>query len=144
MSTEANKANARRFYEEVWNQAKVDVVDESNAPNFTDRTPAPGIPPTSEGLKQLITMYRTAFPDVHFTVEDVIADGDSVVVRWTAQGTHQHELMGLPPTNQRVTVTGIDLYRIANGRTVEHWGNWDQLGLLQQLGAIPTPGQPTG
>jgi len=74
------------------------------------------------------------------TVEDVIAEEDRVVVRWTAQGTQQGELLGVPPTGKQVTVTGIDVYRIENGRTAEHWGNFDQLGMLQQLGVIPVPG----
>jgi steroid delta-isomerase-like uncharacterized protein len=116
----------------------------TNSPDFVEHSPQPGIPPDREGLKQLVTVYRTAFPDTQFTVEDLIVEGDKAVVRWTARGTHQQELMGIPPTGKQATVTGIDIYRIKNGMTAEHWGNFDQLGLLQQLGVIPAPGQPGG
>jgi steroid delta-isomerase-like uncharacterized protein len=143
MSAEEHKALVRRFYDEVWNQGRLEVVDELNAPTFVERTPAPGLPPTKEGVKALVAMYRTAFPDTQFTVDDVLAEGDGVAVRWTARGTHQRELQGIPATNKQVTVTGMDLYRLDNGKIAEHWGTWDQLGLLQQLGAIPAPEQAT-
>ena len=143
MSADEHKAHVRRFYDEVWNHGRFEVLDDLNAPSFQDHTPAPGLPPTSEGVKALVAMYRTAFPDTQFTVDDMLAEGDRVVVRWTARGTHQGELQGIPPTNKQVTVTGMDLYRLDNGKTVEHWGNWDELRLLQQLGAIPMPEQVT-
>ena len=135
------KARIRRFYDEVWNQGNLAAVDELTAPDFVEHNPQPGIPPDREGLKQLVTVYRTAFPDTQFTVEDLIVEGDKAVVRWTARGTHQQELMGIPPTGKQATVTGIDIYGIKNGMTAEHWGNFDQLGMLQQLGVIPPPGQ---
>ena len=86
-------------------------------------------------------MYLTAFPDLHFTVEDLIAEGDKVVARLTVRGTQQGAFMGIPPTGKHVTVTGIDINRLAGGKSVEHWLNMDTLGLLQQLGVIPAPGQ---
>ena len=82
-------------------------------------------------------MYRGAFPDLHFTLEDVIGEGDRVVVRWTATGTHKAEVMGVPATGKRVAVTGIEVSRFADGKLAETWVNWDALGLLRQLGAIP-------
>ena len=80
---------------------------------------------------------RTVFLDLHFTIEDMVAEDDKIVVRWTASGTHKGELMGIPPTNERVTVTGMSMDRVAHGKLVESWINWDNLGLLQQIGAIP-------
>ena len=143
MATHAHTAHVRRFYDEVWNQGHVELVDDLNAPTYEDHTPAPGLPSTNEGVKYLVAIYRTAFPDVHFTVDDVLVERDHVVVRWTAHGTHQGALQGIAATHKQVTVTGMDWYRLEHGKTVEHWGNWDQLGLLQQLGAIPTPGDAT-
>jgi len=141
MSTEQHKAMDRRVYEEVWNEGSLDVIDELVAANYIDHDPNP----TStleglEGLKHSITMYRTAFPDVHFTVEDQIAEGDTVVTRWTARGTHQGPLMGIPPTGKQAMVTGISITRVASGKVVESWTNFDALGLLQQLGAVPSMG----
>src|SRR5258708_38594660 len=93
-----------------------------------------------EAFKQFLSMYLTAFPDLHFTIEDIIAEGDTVVVRFTFRGTHQGDLMGIPPTGKQVVVTGIDIICAANGKVVEEWVNRDELSLLQQLGVIPTPG----
>ena len=140
MSTEDNKANSRRFYEEVWNQGNLATADELNAANFVDDSLQPPIHGL-ESLKQFVMMYRTAFPDTHLTVEDQIAEGDKVVTRWTGRGTHQGAFMGIPPTGKRVTVTGINIVRFENGKAVEGWSNFDALGMLQQLGVVPVPGQ---
>lgn len=99
------------------------------------------MPAGREGFKQFVLMYRSAFPDMHITIEDQIAEGDKVVSRWTARGTHQGELMGIPPTGKQATVTGINIERFANGKFVEEWSNFDALGLLQQLGVVTTLGQ---
>ena len=138
MSTEENKAIDRRFTEEVWNQGNLAVVDELMSADYDGHDPA--MPAGSEGLKQFVLMYRSAFPDVHLTIEDQIAEGDTVVSRWTARGTHKGELMGIPPTGKQVTVTGMNIERIANGKFVEGWSNYDTLGMLQQLGVVPAPG----
>jgi len=98
------------------------------------------VPPGTAGIKQFISIYRTAYPDTHFTVEDQVAEGDKVATRWTATGTHRGELMGIAPTGKRVTVTGIAITRVTNGKIVETWNNFDALGQLQQLGVIPVPG----
>ena len=140
-STEVNKANMRRFYDEVFNKKNRAVIDEFIDPNQVDHAAPPGTPAGLEGAKQTLTMYLTAFPDLYFTVEDLIAEGDKVVTRLTTRGTQQGAFMGIPPTGKHVTVTAIDINRFAGGKSVEHWLNMDTLGLLQQLGVIPAPGQ---
>src|SRR5215470_5896756 len=131
MSTEENKALVRRFYEEVVNQKKTAALDQFFASNIVDHSAPPGMPEGIEGSRQMIGMYLTAFPDLHFTVEDMIAEGDKVVARVTSRGTHQGEFMSIPPTDKQRTVTSIDIWRIAGGKLVERWNNSDTLGLLQ-------------
>ncbi len=139
MSTEDNKALVRRLYEEVFNQRKLAVVDELCTTHHVFHNP----PTTLHGreeFKQLLSLYFTAFPDARFTVEDQIVQGDKVASRYTFRGTHQGELMGIPPTGKQVTVTGITINRIAGGKSEEGWLNFDALGMLQQLGVIPAMG----
>jgi steroid delta-isomerase-like uncharacterized protein len=141
MSVEENKASVRRFSEEVFNKKKLAAIEEFYAPNLIDHSLPPGVPGGIEGQRQGIAMFLTAFPDLHLTVEDIIAEGDKIVVRMTFRGTHQGAFVGIPPTGKQVTVTEIAILRIANGKAIEQWNNFDELGLMQQLGAIPTPGQ---
>jgi predicted ester cyclase len=141
MSTEDNKAVVRRFYEEVLNQKKRAVLDEVFDPNVVDHFAPPGTPGGLEGANQIFDMFLTAFPDLHFTVEDMIAEGDRVVARATMSGTQQGPFMGIPPTGKHVTITGIDINRFVGGKSVEHWVEMDRLGLMQQLGVIPALGQ---
>lgn len=139
MSTEDNKALARRSYE-AFNQRNWSVYYELAAPDGVLHNASM----TIQGLdayKQFISMYLTAFPDAQFTIEDLIAEGDRVVVRYTFRGTHTGDLMGISPTGKQVTVTGINIVRIVNGKAVEGWQNGDTLGMLQQLGVVPAPGQ---
>jgi steroid delta-isomerase-like uncharacterized protein len=140
MSTEDNKALVRRLYEEVLNQGKLALVDELVAPDFVYHNASTTIQ-GREPYKQFLSMYRTASPDLHFTIEDEVTEGDKVVTRYTARGTHLRQFMGIPPTSKQVTVTGIAISRIGSGKVIEEWANADELGLLQQIGAIPTPGQ---
>jgi predicted ester cyclase len=140
-STEANKASVRRFYDEVFNKKNRAAIDEFIDPSCVDHAAPPGTPGGLKGVKQTLTMYLTAFPDLHFTVEDIIAEGDKVVARLTVRGTQQGVFMGIPPTGKQTTSTAIDINRIVGDKSVEHWLNMDTLGLLQQLGAIPAPGQ---
>jgi steroid delta-isomerase-like uncharacterized protein len=141
MSAEENKAIYHRWAQEVFNRGDLSVVDELIDPSFVDRAPAlPGQAPGAEGVKQVFTLYRTAFPDIQATIEDLIAEGDKVVARLTVRGTHPGELQGIPATGKQATITAIDIVRIANGKFVEHWAQYDQLGMMQQIGAIPTPG----
>lgn len=115
------------------------VADEVIAADVTNHNLVPGQPPGRDGMRQDVENFRGAFPDLEIATEQIVAEGDAAVVRWTARGTHRGELMGIPPTGARVTITGIDILRIANGQIVERWGEFDGLGLMQQLGAIPAP-----
>ena len=139
MSAE-NKAIVRRFMEDGWNKGDLSVIEACVTPDFVDHDPAnpPHLGKGIAGAKQVVNLYRSAFPDLHFTIEDLIAEGDKVVVRYRATGTHKGELMGLAPTNRRATVTAILISRIAGGKIAEQWSNWDTAGLLQQLGAAST------
>lgn len=141
MSTEDNKALARRFFKEFWDQKNLAAADELMAANHVDHTPgSPPLPPGPEGFKQFGSVYFKAFPDLHLTIEDMVAEGDTVTTRWTTHATHTGELMGIPPTGKSITVTGITITRMAGGKAVETWTNFDMLGLLQQIGAIPAMG----
>jgi len=137
MSTEDNKALVRRFYEEVFNQRNLALVDHLFTTNHVFHNP----PTTLHGreeFKQLLSLYITAFPDARFTVEEEIAEGERVASRYTFRGTHQGELMGIPPTGKQVAVTGMIINRIVNGKSEEGWLNFDALGMLQQLGVVPS------
>jgi predicted ester cyclase len=142
MSTEENKALIRRLVAEGWNQGNLATLDEIIAPNFVDHSPmVPNLSPGSEGYKQFVVASRTACPDFWVTIEDLIAEGDTVVMRITAGGTHQGVWLGIPPTGKQFTETGIYIFRMAIGKVVERWGNQDDVGMMQQLGLIPAPGQ---
>ena len=153
MSAEANKALARRLFEAAFNNGDVGVVDEIFAPDVTGQA-SDGMPVRgSQRRKATIMEDRTIFPDLHCTVEEQVAEGDTVVTRWVARGTHQGQasqphgmgrvdlLRGMPPTQKQVSFAGMDIHRIQEGKIVETWRCWDRLGLLQQLGAVPPPGQ---
>ena len=142
MSTEQNKVLVRRMVEQVFMQGKTSQADEFLAPDFVEHEELPpGIPSGREGVKQLTNMFRSAFPDFRATIDDIVAEGDKVVIRQTWSGTHKGEFMGVPPTGKSVSFGVIDIIRIAGGKFVEHWGQMDSMGMMQQLGAIPTPGQ---
>lgn len=138
MSTEQNKAIKRQEYDAV-NQKNLDALDEVIASDVTSHPARPGLAPGLEGVKQLFSSLHAAFPDLHIDVEDLIAEGDKVVARVTASGTHQGEFMGIAPTGNRVELSAIDIARIAGGKIVEHWSNSDQLGMMQQLGVMEQP-----
>ncbi len=139
MSTEANKAIVVQLYEEIFNKGDLDLADKLIAPNAITHDPQlpPSVPSGPQGLKAVVTMLRSAFPDDHHTLEDLVAEGDKVVVRTTHTGTHRGTFLGLPPTGKHIANTSIHIFRIASGQLVEVWANRDDLGLLQQLGAIP-------
>lgn len=138
--SEQNKALVRRGVEQVWNGANVDAADEIVAGDFVVHASRPGNEIHGpDGAKQYFAMLHKAFPDLTFTIEDHIAEGDRVVTRWSARGTHQGEFQGIPPTGKQITLWGIDIDRIAGGKIVECWMNLDELGLLQQLGVAPAP-----
>jgi predicted ester cyclase len=136
--SEQNKALVRRFFEEAWNGRNLAAVDDIFEPNYVAHGRPTGLPPGPEGLKQRIAMAHTAFPDGRMTIEDQIAEGDIVVTRWTAHGSHQGEYLGIPPTGRQVTLHGVDTDRIAGGRIVESWDLFDQWSLMGQLGVVPS------
>jgi steroid delta-isomerase-like uncharacterized protein len=123
--------------EEVLNKGNMQVVDELIAPNFVEHDPFPGQAPGVEGLKQAMVALRQAFPDLHVTVDEMLSDGDKVVIRSTMKGTHKGNFMNIPATGKQISVEGIDIVRISNGRAVEHWGVTDNLTMMQQLGLVP-------
>ncbi len=140
MSTEENKALVRRWGEEVWGKGNLAAIDELLAADIVFNYPPPGVAPNREAYKQTVTMYHVALPDIQYTVEDMIAEGDKVAVRWTGRGTQKGEFMGIAPTGKQVTITGNSILRIAGGKIVEEWTEEDILGVLQQLGVFPPPG----
>ncbi len=139
MSAEENKAIARRAYE-ILSSGNLEALEEVIAPDVVDHNAQPGQPGGIEGTRQVVGMFRAAFPDLRFIPEDLIAEGDRVVARLTVTGTHRGEFQGLPPTGKQVTMSGVEIVRLAGGKAVERWGQFDILGMLQQLGAIPAPG----
>ena len=140
MSVENNKALIRRLYDEVFAKWNLGVVDDLVGPEFVGHEMPPGTPPGPVGFKQFYGWLRSAFPDLRYVVDDVIAEGDKVVVRWTWHCTHRGDFMGVPPTGKQATVSGMAIYRLAGGKCVERWVELSLLGLLQQLGAVPSPG----
>jgi len=143
MTTEANKALIRHLEDEVWNKGNLAAADAIFASDMIDHGQG-GQRVGPEAEKGRIAAYRATFSDGHTHVEDIIAEGDKVVVRWRGHGTHDGALMGAAPTGKEVTVTGINIYRIADGKIVEQWRAWDALGMFQQLGLVPTPGASGG
>ncbi|MFF9815259.1 ester cyclase [Streptomyces sp. NPDC014006] len=136
MSTETNKALVRRLYDEVLNGRHVEVVDELATPDYEEHDPLPGQGPGREGLKSRVTMLLEGLSP-RFTLHDVIAEADRVVVRWTNDATHSGTFLGIPPTGRTASVAGIDIYRIDGDRIAEHWHVVDQLSMLQQLELLP-------
>ena len=143
--SEQNKFLERRLIEEVWSRGNFAVVDELVAGDYLGHSSTQG--PESakdethgrEGYRQFYAGLRHAFPDLQVTVEDQIAEGDRVVTRWTARGTHQGEFQGIPPSGKHGAITGITIDRIADGKVVECWTNADDLGMMRLLGVIPAP-----
>ena len=138
MSVEQNKETARRFYEEVLNNGALDVIDEIAVTGYETHDPLPGQRTGSVGLKDRVNMLRTAFNPT-FTIHDVIAEGDRVVVRWTNSGSMVSEFLGMPANGKSFAIPGIDVYRLENGKLAEHWHVIDLLGQLQQVGLFPSP-----
>jgi steroid delta-isomerase-like uncharacterized protein len=136
--SENNKVVVRRLLDEVWNKGNLSLVDELFTPNFEFHdasTPDLGRGPESE--KKRVTLYRNAFPDLRLTIEDMIAEGETVVTRWSCRGTHKGDLSGIAPTGKQITISGITVGRFANGKIAQGYANWDALGLMQQLGVVP-------
>lgn len=128
-----NKAKFQRLYDDILNQGKLEVFEELCAPNFVKHAMPPSPDFGIEGSKQSVMMLRNAFPDIRYEVEDMIEDGDKLVARWSAKGTHKGEFMGIPPTGKLVAFSGIEIIRIENGKAVEEWEELDRAGLMAQL-----------
>ncbi len=140
MAAEENKAVVRRELEEIFNHTgNLDAADEVYTPDYIGHQPAPDDIQGVEGAKQFAAIFRRAFPDLRTTVEDQIAEGDKVVTRWMARGTHEGEFVGIAPTGNQVEITGITISRIANGKVAEDWTEYDALGMMEQLGVVPPP-----
>ena len=140
MSAEENKELVRRFVAEFWNEGNAGAADELMAPDAEIHMPT-GERVDLEGLKGFAGAFRGSFPDWHSTFEELVAEGDRVAERWTGKGTHRGELQGLAPTDRRVKVSGSVFYRIVDGKIVEFRGQLDMMGLMKQLGAMPSPQQ---
>jgi predicted ester cyclase len=133
--SEQNKTLARRWFEDLFSRGNLDVANEILSAEFVDHLTHEDERGLEE-LKLYVSIYRTAFPDIQDAVEDIVAEGDKVVVRWTSGGIHQGEFMGVAPTGRHVTFTGMRLFRIAENKIVESWVNIDERGLQEQLGAV--------
>jgi len=139
-ASDTNKALLQRFYDEVVNGRNLDLIDELLADDFVEHEKFPGIPPTRDGVKQTFAMFYSAFPDIHFRVDDMVAEGAVVAARVTVTGTHEGEFMGVPATGRSVTVDVMDFVSYRESRGTAHWGVGDMVSLLQQLGVMPPPG----
>lgn len=144
MSPEENKAVVERALAEFYNPGDLAVADELFAPDFVNHDPVAPDVRDREGLKRLTAAHHAAFEDYQTAIEELIAAGDKVVKRWTFRGTQQGEWNGIPPTGKQVTITGITIYRLEDGKIKECWWGYDALGVLQQLGVIPVPQAAAG
>jgi predicted ester cyclase len=140
-TTEENKAQFRRAYEELLNQGNLAIADELVAPDFINHEAPPGRNRGPESMRGVATMLRTAFPDLRFTIEELVAEGDIVAGRLTMSGTHEGPLMGMQPTGRWVRQDHMHFVRFRDGKAVEHWGVRDDVGMMQQMGVMPEPGQ---
>ena len=141
MPPEENKAVIRRAYEEIWNERNVELVDNLVTGDFLNHAAPPDRQRGRQGLKDVVRMFEGAFPDFRYEVEDVIAEGEKVAVRDTFRSTHRGEFMGITATGNRVIMEAIHIYRFSGGKLAEHRVARDDLGMMQQLGVIPTPGR---
>jgi steroid delta-isomerase-like uncharacterized protein len=134
--SEENKALARRFYAEVVNGRNLDAIDEMVADDFVEHEALPGMPTDKEAPRQFFGMFHAAVPDLQADIEDIIAEGDKVVVRAVARGTHQGELMGMPATGKPFEIEWVDIVKVRDGKAIAHWGVTDVAGMMQQVGLI--------
>jgi predicted ester cyclase len=136
MSTEENKALIHLLVDNVANEGRYEELEELEellVSDYVEHNAPPGIPPGREAFKQMSLIFRNAFPDWHFTVEDTIAERDRVVIRGMGQGTHQGAFLGIPPTGKQITMQAMHIFRIGEGRVLERWAQADVMGLLQQI-----------
>jgi steroid delta-isomerase-like uncharacterized protein len=129
----------RRFWG-VWEEGNIGLVDELVAPDYVNHNPGiPGQPESPEGIKAVVSMFRGGMPDLRVNIDDMIAEGDRVAVRYKIEGTHEGELFGVPPTGRRLSIESCTVEQVSDGKIREHWRVTDTLDMMQQLGAIPTP-----
>jgi len=139
MSNE-NKIILQRFFQELFNQGNLQAADELVAANYLNHNAVPGETPGREGLKQFVTYIHSAWADLHFVVEDQIAEGDKVTTRFTITGTHQGEFAGIPATGKQAVIRAINIHHVVDGKIQEAWLEWDALGMMQQLEVVPGSG----
>jgi steroid delta-isomerase-like uncharacterized protein len=142
VTAKSNKEIVRRLGVEPW-EGNMDVIDELVAPDYVGHDPSQPDLQGPQGIRAFITSYLAGYPDGRITIEEQLAEGDLVATRWTGRGTQEGELIGIPPTGKQVTVSGITISRVKNGKVVEEWSNWDTLGMLQQLGVVPAMAEAT-
>lgn len=138
--SEENKAIMRRALQEVVAGGNLALVDELTSPEFVDHTPFRGLPPNREGVRQGIAMLRQAFPDLSVSIDDIIAEDDKVVARYMIRGTHEGAFMDIEATGEEVAWMTIMIFRVQDGQITDQWLQQDQVGLMQQLGALPPMG----
>jgi len=131
----------RRFWD-VWEQGNIDLLDELLSPDYINHNlAAPDLPTGPEGVKAVVSMFRSAMPDLKVVVEDMIADGDKVATRYALEGTHEGQLFGVPPTGKRLSIKSITVERVADSKIREHWRVTDELGMMRQLNVFGAPGE---
>lgn len=130
------KVVVRQLFDEVLNEGRLDLIDELLSDDYLDHNPLPGVPPGAAGVKIKVKALRGAFPDIRFELEEIVAEGSLVAARYRWRGTQEGSFGDIPPAGKTVEVTGMDFYRLEQGKIVEHWHNIDELGLLRQLGAV--------
>jgi steroid delta-isomerase-like uncharacterized protein len=136
--SESNEEINRGQIEEIWNQGNLDAIPKFYAADVVIHGAPSELPPGTEGVRVSIGGFRAAFPDLHLTIEDTIVQGDKLVFRWSWTGTHKGEFLGIPPSGKKVASNGMSIVRLAGGKIVEAWNASDDLGLMQQLGAVPS------
>lgn len=139
MSAQDNKTVVRRYYDEVFNQRRTDLIDQLAVEDYVEHDPFPGQGNGRADLKARVQAILSAFAPLQFRLEDLVCEQGRVVARWSQTGTHTGAFMGIPPTGRQFTIAGIDIHQLRDGRLAEHWHVVDLYGLLQQLGAIPAP-----
>jgi steroid delta-isomerase-like uncharacterized protein len=137
-----SKSVSRRVFEEIWNSKKLEATHELMTSDYAHHDPqAPVAPKGIEAYKDFVLHFHNAFPDLRFHIEDEFSDGQKVASRWTATATHKGDLSGIAPTGKRISVTGMTIAKVKDGKVIESWSNWDTLGLMQQLGVAPSAGE---
>jgi len=140
--TTQNAGLSRRIFEDVWNRKHLSAIDDIIATDYIHHDPNSPAANGIDGYKQFVDLYMKAFPDANFTIHDAFTQGQNEVTRWTVAGTHKGELAGIPPTGRSISVDGISIARVADGKIIESWNNWDALGMMRQLGVVPA--EPKG